>query len=125
MLNLRSPVSTQPLFCLDFSTWKSQSRSPVFASRATNVPFSTPMRTTSPATDGDENMYAFPCWRTTGLPLFASTTWYKLESDVAKNTFPSATAGDVITQLRSLKNLHFSLPVAASSAYRFESRQPV
>jgi len=56
--------------------------------------FSTPMRTTSPATAGDENMYAFPCWRTIGLPLFASTTWYKLESDVAKNTFPSATAGD-------------------------------
>src|SRR4030095_7624822 len=124
-LNFRSLVSTQPSFCFDFSTLKSQSRSPVFASRASNVPFSTPMKTTSPATAGEENMYAFPCWRTTGLPLFASTTGYKLESDVAKNTFPSTTAGDVFTQLRSLKNLHFSLPVSASNAYRFESRQPV
>src|SRR5262249_25746337 len=124
-LNFRSPVSTQPPFCLDFSTLKSQSRSPVFTSRASNVPFITPMKTTSLPTVGDENMYAFPCWRAMGLPVFASTMWYKLESDVAKNSFPSATAGDVMTQLRSLKNRHFSLPVAASSAYRFESRQPV
>src|SRR5262249_30562902 len=115
-LNFRSLVSTQPSFFFDLSTLKSQSRSPVFASRASNVPLSTPMKTTSPTTAGDENIHAFPCWRTTDSPLVASTTRYKLESEVAKNTLPSAIAGAEFTQLKSLKKFHFSLPVAASSA---------
>src|ERR1700745_1816265 len=65
------------------------------------------MKTTSLPTTGDENMYAFPCWRTMALPLLASATWYKLESDVAKNTFPSATAGDVITPTQLVKESPF------------------
>src|ERR1700686_979254 len=58
-LNFRSAVSTQPLFWREASVWKSQSASPLFRSRAWRVPLSTPIKTTSPATAGEEKHVGF------------------------------------------------------------------
>ena len=55
-LNLRSAVRTQFAFCLDVSVWNSHSNSPELRSRASRVPFRTPIKTTSFATAGDENI---------------------------------------------------------------------
>src|SRR3974390_3112225 len=57
-----------------------------------------------PATAGEAKTYACSCCLYTGLPVAASRTWNRLESEVTKYPLPPATAGEVITQLIWLLN---------------------
>ncbi len=59
-----------------------------------------------PAISGEEKMKALSSCCSTALPVSASTTWYRRESDVEKYTFPPLTAGEVTTQLPLLLTRH-------------------
>jgi hypothetical protein len=54
----------------------------------------------------------------------ASSACTRPLSEVAKYSLPSRTAGELITHDPLLENDQRCAPLAASSAYRFESRQP-
>src|SRR5438128_5396552 len=107
------------------SVWNVQAVFCAARSTAISLPSCEPTYSILPAIAGDENSGQRLYLReNTNAPDLSSTAYNMDVSDVAKYTLPSFTAGEPITHDPLLLNAHFFCPVAASSAYKFESRQP-
>src|ERR1700689_1814845 len=84
-----------------------------------------PMYRKAPASAGDEkNGQWLKLKDSFRAPVFASSPSSSPLSEVAKYTVPLRTAGELMTHEPLAGNDQRGWPLAASSAYRCESRQP-
>src|SRR5215831_7166110 len=96
----------------------------VLRSIAVSFPAKLPMYNRSPAIASEANTGLPDGTSKITLPVFASTPCIIPGTDVPKYSLPSSTTGELFTQEPPVENFQICFPVAASTAYAYESRDP-